>query len=372
MENQKLVIETSTLQELVGKAVKGCSFVDVIPITGWMQLRTVNKEDSKYLEITTTDNVNFLTLRSGAIESSDFHIVVNAKLFSSLVGKLTTQTTSLLVDGNKLVVKANGVYNIELCFDMDGSAITFPCMNPENMEEQSQLNNLNIKSILTLNKSCKAEMKEVPALYNYYMDSERILTTDFYRVCTNPVKAFNNPTCLTPELVELIPTVADDNGVKISCNDTDVMIYSSKGTLFGKKCVQDDVDQYPVQDLVSIISEKLNYSCKINRTLLINALDRICLFTQLFESNMVNVKFTKENLTLGSSTNAGNEVISYLSPINNEEDINFNCNLDGAFLKNQLTSCTREDITLNFGSDNGIQIVCDNVILTLGSLDEEV
>ena len=371
MEPKKLVISTEILKDLVSKAVKGCSMVEAIPLTCYMELLVTQENDKKMLKITTTDFVNYLTMSAELTEAEELHAVVDAKLFASLVSKLTTATTAISVQDGKVVVTANGTYNFPIKTDNDGSWIRFPEQKAESLIEQSRLSNLQIKSILTLSKSCKADMKEVPTLYNYYMDNERVLTTDFYKVCSNPVKVFNDATCLAPEFVELLPVVADDNGVTIQCNDTEVVVYSLKGKLHGKKCLPEEVTAYPVNDLVQTIQEKLNYACKINRTLLINALDRICLFTGAFQSNQVTVTFTKSNVAIKSGANEGQEVIHYLAPIDTQEEINFSCDIDGSFFKNQLASCTREDLTLNFGSDSGIQIVCDNVVLILSTLGDE-
>ena len=371
MESKKLVISTEVLKELVSKAVKGCSMVDAIALTCYMELLVTQENDKKVLKITTTDFVNYLTMTTELTEADELHAVVDAKLFASLISKLTTATTSITVQEGKVIVTANGTYNFPIKTDNDGSLIVFPEQKVEGLVTQSKLTNLQIKSILTLSKSCKADMKEVPTLYNYYMDSERVLTTDFYKVCSNPMKVFNDSTCLTPEFVELLPIVADDNGVTIESTDTDVVVYSLKGKLHGKKCSAEDVTAYPVNDLLQTIQEQQNYSCKINRTLLINALERICLFSGAFQSNKVTISFSNSNITIKSGENEGKEIIHYLTPMTTEETVNFSCDIDGSFFKNQLMSCTREDLTLNFGSDAGIQITCDNVILILGTLGEE-
>lgn len=361
---QQVTIKTPELQDVISKAFKVCSMIEVLPVTTFLQL--VCKDG--LLTVTSTDGVNILKLTKGNIEG-ELNIVVDAKLFSALVAKITTPITQLVVEGNNLVVNANGKYNINIITEEDGSVVNLPTFEFNEHVASNHVSSNDLKTILTMNKSCKADMKEMPSLYNYYMDSERVVTTDFYKVCNNPVKVFNNPVCLTPELAELIPLVADENGVDAKENDNTVLFISKQGKLFGKKATQEDLDGYPITDLMKTFNEQYNYKCVINKTILMNALDRICLFTEGFENNKITLYFESEALTLKTSSTNTHEVIKYLEPSNTTEA--FSIAVDGTFLKNQLASLTKEDLVIKFGNESGILLVNDKVIQILSSLDEE-
>lgn len=366
---EKVTLKTSELQELVSKASKICSYIEGFVTTSSLQIIVA---DGK-LTITSTDNVNILKLQKSGIEGN-LHVVVNTKLFSTLVSKLTTPITELELvttesQGTKLVIRANGNYDIPTIVEEDGSKVTFGEFDFNRNVVTNLLSKDAISSILTMNKSCKAEMKEVPSLYNYYMDSERVITTDLLKACNNPIKVFDRPVCLPPALVESLPLLADDNGVVVYENDNTVLFTSKNGELFGRKAVQEDLDNYPASDLVDVFNSSLQYTCTLNKTLLMNALDRICLFTQGFDANLVNLNFLPNQLKLTTKDCDSTESISYLQPSNLEGT--FTIALDGASLSKQLASCPKEDLKINFGNDSGIQIVCDNIVQTLGALDDE-
>ena len=59
LTKQCLKINTDVLQELVSKAVKACSFIEMLPLTSLMRLQC---KDNK-LTLTTTDDVNILKLQ---------------------------------------------------------------------------------------------------------------------------------------------------------------------------------------------------------------------------------------------------------------------------------------------------------------------
>ena len=217
-------VSTATLQDLVSRAVKGSTMVDVIPLSCLMQVKIENKT----LIVKTTDNINFLTLTAPDVDAPDFEMVVQSKLFSQLVSKLSTKDTTFEIQGNQVVIKANGTYNIPLSTDSDGSKINFPSPEFTPNGTSYQLTNDEVRSILTLNKSCKAEMKEMPSIYNYYMDDTCVLTTNMFKGCKSNIKAFSTPVCLPPTLVDLIPVVSDESGVNVSQNETSVQFTSSK------------------------------------------------------------------------------------------------------------------------------------------------
>ena len=364
MVKQKISLQTPILQELVSKSVKACAYLEAFPITGYIKL--VAKEGK--LSITSTDNVNILKLEKSGIEG-DIDIVVNARLFSALVSKITTPITEISLEGNTVLVKGNGKYEVPLIQEEDGSSVEMPAYNFDTNVSSNQINNVDIRNILTMNKSCKADMKEVPSLFNYYMDQERVLTTNYFKACCNPVKLFNSPVCLPPEIVDLIPVVADESGVTIQQNEDAVLFTSTNGSLYGKKAVSEDLEQYPVEDLMKCINQPQQYNCVINKTLLINALERLCLFTGDYDSNAVNIVFDKDKFTLTTQRCNTNECISYLQSPNMEGELT--TTLDAIFLKSQLAASPKEDVTIKFGGEGGIQIICDKIVQLSSSLGDE-
>ena len=82
----KVTVATPVLQDLVARAVKGSTMVDVIPLSCLMQVKI---KDNK-LFVRTTDNINYLTTFAN-VTAPDFEIVVPSKLFSQTISKLSTR-----------------------------------------------------------------------------------------------------------------------------------------------------------------------------------------------------------------------------------------------------------------------------------------
>ena len=360
-------LKTEDLKELVGKAFKVCSMMDAFAVTSLLEIDVKDKK----LSIKSTDNVNILDLEKVVSAEEEIHIVVDAKLFSALISKLTTENTALDIQEQKVVVKANGSYEIPLIKEQDGSQVFLPTFEFDTEVSSNHITEAEIKSILTMNKSCKADMKEMPSLYNYYMDKDRVLTTDYYKACNNPVTVFNNPVCLPPDLVDLIPLVADDTGVDVQENEQSVLFSSSNGVLYGRKATKEDLEAYPVTGIVQALEESFEYNCAINRTKLISALERMCLFTEGFDSNAITLNFKPDKLSLTTKRNNTIESITYLGETNLKEG-EYSITLDALFLKNQLAALPKEDVLIKYGNDSGIELVCDKIVQLSSSLDEEV
>lgn len=359
-------LKTEVLKELVGKASKVCSFIESFPLTGLMEVGIRNSK----LYVKTTDNINILELEKKIEDTTtEFYFLIDAKFFSSIVSKLTTPFTELVLEDKKLVVNANGRYEWEVTLEEDGTPIKLPSYTFDTSVAKNSINPFELKSILTMNKSCKAEVREMPSIFNYYFDNERVLTTDFYRACNNPIKLFNVPVCLPPELVEFIPLIIDDTGVTVQESGSDVLFSSSLGTLYGKKATEEDLNNFPAENLVTSLNENYDYSCLVNRTTLINALDRMCLFTDGFDKNEVVLTFTSDSITLTTPKNQTHETLKYLEVSNYDSE--YKISIDALFLKNQLSSLAKEDITIKFGNEAGIELVCDKVTQLSSALGDE-
>lgn len=360
----KVTVPTVVLRDLVARAVKGSTNVDLLPLSSLMQVQVV---DGK-MYVTTTDNVNYLTAYADVV-AENFEMMVQSKIFSQAVSKLTSETTTFIIEGNKVTVEANGKYNLSIVTDADGSAVKFT-QKPvvEAIGNTYHLKPEEVRSILTLSKSCKAEKNEVPAVIgNYYMDSDKVLTTNYYKACSNPVKLTDSPILLSSAVIDLVNTVVDESGVDVYQNDEYIVFESTKGRLIGSKIL--DISEYPATDLSNLISNDLASAVTMNRTLFIQAVDRMCLFVDTYEQNRLYLTFTADGLNLYSSKTDSSEVVNYISVITPiTTPVKFS--IDGFFLKDELTACDKEDITVRFSDEVGLQIKCGDTNLMLGLLNE--
>lgn len=360
----KVSIPTEVLQDLVGRVVNGSSLKPQLPLTCLLHLTLENK----ILTVTSTDDVNIMS-SSAEIDTPDtLNIIVDAKQFSSLVSKITTNTIKLSVNGDVLTVEGNGKYDFNLTLEQDGTPISFPATYEYKEGTPNHITKENLKTILTMNKGCKSKQMDGSCLYDYYTDEERVLTTDTFKACNNKIKLFNSPVGVMSSTMDLVPYITDDTGVNIVKNGNDIIFYSTKGILIGKAITDEELNSFPTKELLESFNDNLPYVCIVNRTLFVNALDRLCLFTDPYDDNKITITFTNKNMIMKTTNN--NETLMYLQDISSEP-IEKVVDVDALLLKDSLSSCLIERLTFKFGSDNGVQIQCDSVDLLLGLLGEE-
>lgn len=355
----KVTLKTTTLQDLVSRAVKACTFIDVLPLTCLMHMIIKDKK----LTITTTNNVDYLTTYAD-VDTSDFEMIVDAKIFSDLVSKLNTPEVSLSLDGNRIIIESNGTYYVELRTDVQGQKLTIQAPEVECIGASFHITTQELKSILGLNHASKAEDKDIPPLYNYYANADRVLTTDSEKATMNPIKITDTPISISPNVMNLTMSVANEDGIDVYQDSDFVVFESSVGRLVGKKMAQSDVDNFPVEDLNEVFNLSSEHFVKINRTMLISAIDRICLFTKAYEGDNLTLVFKKDSVTLWSMSTKSNESVNYMNelPIDNEVTLT----VQSKALRDQLSACDQETLSMSFLEGVGVITECGDAKLLVG------
>ena len=123
----KLVIDTSLLQDLLLKAVKGAGLSKLAPITNMIEIDVTDG----IMRLHTTDKRHHLFVNTENIQCDEgCHIVIELLQFHRLISKMTCKQITLsteTVESTKLLkVKGNGEYTLTVCVDEMGNDIMFP------------------------------------------------------------------------------------------------------------------------------------------------------------------------------------------------------------------------------------------------------
>lgn len=364
----KITVQTQILQDLVARAFKACTLQPLLPTTTYMQVKVVGAK----LYVRSTDNVNSLTL---FVETNqpDFEMVVDAKLFASIISKITTPEISLVVEDTKVTIEGNGKYNMVYSTDVDGSKVIFPEPVADTSGVPCIISGQELKSILELNKACKADNKEVPCMFNYYAYSGGVITTNEFKACFNPVKLTNTPISIPANVMELVTAVVSGKGeISVYQTEKNIIFTSDDAILLAEKASQADVDKFPAENLLEVFATVAELSTNINRTELLNAVDRISLFTSAYEQDKLKVVFRQNAVDLQSQSTGTTETVNYMADAEHQlpENTENTIFVDSKYLKAILTACSEEKILVKFGGEtDGVQVHCGDVKLILGGLD---
>lgn len=348
----KLTINTVQLQLLVSKAIKGASCNKMLPITSMMLIERKNNK----LKLVTTDANNYL-LVGGVSEGEDFYAVVPVVLFSQLISKLTSEQVTLIYDESGFTVRANGDYKIELVLDENGEPIKFPTPYVEMLDTEyiSKISFENIKSILRANKASVATTLEVPCYTGYYM-SDKVITTDTYKLCGNDIHVVDEPILVAPETVALLDVMSAPD-ISIAVKDGKILFASDDCVVYGN--LMYGIEDYQVDAIKRLLDDEFESSCKVQRNLILEALDRIGLFVGAYDNNSVTMRFTDGLISLSNLDARGAEDVKCEESVH---AIEFMCNINIQMLQSQIKACEDDVIIIEYGKTNTIKIVSDNIV----------
>lgn len=364
----KLTINTAQFQNMVAKAVKGAGMNSDLFIT---QLMSISLKDNR-LTLETTDNSNYLYVRQDKVPGEDFNVTVPAEKFSKLISKLTCENVTLEIKSSegqldKLIVKGNGTYNIELPYDEEGELIEF--VDP--VEEASgdfwnstEIELTTVKHILNTAKAALMVGKDDMCYSDYYV-GDRVVATDTYKICGIDIKIFDEPKLISPRLMDLLDVMTCEK-IDVRYNDSVVIFETGDVVVYG--AVDEGIEDYKIDAISGLIDEQFPSSCKIEKQPLMQMLDRLSLFVDVFDKNSVYLTFTKEGLMVASKQDSGSETIPYKESQNFKD---YTCCLDIDLFKAQVKAYQDDVIELLYGKENSIKMVQGNTKQIVALADDD-
>ena len=358
----KMTISTSTLQNMVAKAMKGASCNKMIPLTGLMAIEL----QEHTLTLITTDATNYLYVREFKVEGDDFYVVIQAEMFAKLISKMTCEKVSLELKDNTLMVTGNGKYSIELPLDEEGELIKYPDpLESSNMGgAELSINLSTVKLILNTAKAALANTLEVPCYTGYYVGN-KIVATDTYKICGINIKLWDEPALISPEMMSLLDIFTEEKFVAVRKGNT-MLFESTNCTVYGT--LMDSIDDYQIEAIEGLLEQEFKSSCKLTKSALLQLLDRLALFVSPYDKNGIYLTFTKDGLQIESKQANSVELIPYTESTGFHA---FTCCVDIEMLHSQVKANTCDSITLYYGDESAIKIADGNVTQVIALLEDE-
>ena len=365
----KFTTNTALFQEMVAKAIKGAGMSNDLYIT---QLMSISLKDNR-LTLETTDNNNYLYVSQDKVAGDDFSVVVVADKFSKLISKLTCENVTLEIplakagELDKLVVKGNGKYTIELPYDENGELIEFPDPVSESSDKLWNTGEVQLSTIRHILNTAKASLlvgKEDMCYSDYYV-GDRVVSTDTYKICGINIKMFDEPKLISPQLMDLLDVMSSEN-IDIRYDSETVIFETGDVTVYG--LVEEGISDYQIDAISGLLDEDFPSSCKIEKQSLLQMIDRLSLFVDVFDKNSVYLTFTNDGLMISSKQDSGSEVIPYSESSNFKP---YTCCLDIDLFKTQVKAYQDDMIELFYGKDNSIKMVNGNTVQIVALAEDD-
>ena len=354
-------IKTVDFQEMVSRAIKGSSQNKLMPLTSLMKVQV--KEGK--LSLVTTNMSDYLYINK-KLDAEDFYAVVQTEQFSKLVSKMTSENITLDVENAILNVKGNGNYKIELPLDENGETIKYPDPVAEltfEGEATATINLATVKTILNTNKAALAVTMEVPVYTGYYV-GDKVISTDTYKICGLNKKLFETPVMISPETMNLLDVMTAE---KISVDfANDVILFSTEDcVVYSHK--MEGLEEFAIDPISELLNQEFESSCKIDKTALIAALDRISLFVGPYDNKSITLTFTDTGIDVSSKKSNGIETIKYIESTN---PVPFTCNIDIVMLLQQIKANTADSLCVQYGKDSSLKLVDGDITQIVALLND--
>ena len=358
----RVTINTTVLQSLVAKAMKGASCNKMIPITGFMLIQVSNGRAT----LVTTDAINYLYV-SGEVDSEeDFYAVVQAELFSKLIAKLTSASTTLSIADGVMTVTANGKYSIELPLNEEGEPIKFPdplkALSP--LETYSSVQMATVRLILNTAKASLATTNEVPCYTGYYI-GDKVITTDTYKICAISEKLWDAPRLLSAETMALLDVMSGET-ITVQFAGNTVVFSDQNTSVYGKTL--DCIADFQIDAINGLLNDSFPTYCDVSRAHLLQLLDRLSLFVGVYDKNGVYLSFTNKGIMVTSKHTNGAELIPY---IGETEQKPYACFIDIEMLRTQVKAGNSEIVRMYYGAENAIKLVDGNITQVIALQEDD-
>ena len=356
-----LTIKTSTLQNMMSKAVKGASNNKFNVLTSLMNVVLENGT----LKLTTTDTDNYLTVKQSGVAGDNMSFTVNVETFSKLVFKTSVEDIKITATDDNISVTGNGTYKIPIQLDVDGSPINYPDHVINNPDITGSVKTAVIKTIVQYNKPSLSITMEKPYLTKYMCVEDCVISGDEYNVCRNTVETFNTELLISPIVMDLLCMCEEEN-IKYSIYENNVLFETDTMKLFAS-VPNEGIDEYPVDKIKMICDSTYTSDCVLPKTSLINVIDRLSLFINDDDQNGLYMTFTTNGVKIESMKNDAIETIAYQGS-NNFKD--YTCCVGVDSLRKQLVARSGESVHIYYGDPSTLTIKEGNITQVLSLLND--
>lgn len=364
----KFIIRTEDLKDICSKILTAVDSTELSIVTETLEL--IANDD--ILTVGVTNREYYAEVKLKLEDVQDFHATVNATLFLKLISQITTDTITLDVVDNTLVVRGNGTYKLPLIFDGE-ELLKLPKIEIKNKTAEFPISADVLNSILQYNsKELTKGTISKPVQKLYYVDELGAITFT-NGACVNsftlpqPIKVlFNN------RLVKLFKLFKDGN-VKFTLGydaiseeiiQTKVRFETPSVTITAiLSCDDTLLGSVPVKAIRGRANAEYPYSATINKSALIQTINRLNLFNN--NSGVVALtsgifEFGAKELTIYDANKENKEIINYTNDTSNVEGV-YTMKLNLNDLKTTLETCTEEYLCINFGDGSAAVITRGNV-----------
>lgn len=324
--------------------------------------------EGKILKMNVTNREYYTSVLFNLEEESNLVAAVNAKLFLSLISKITSPTIEITCEDRFINIKGNGDYKLPMIYNND-SLIELPKIEINNVTNEFKVESKILQSILNYNSKELQRGVAVKPVQNYYYVDDKGAITFTSGACVNsfelesPVKLL-----LSDKIVKLFKLFKDVEFVNVTLGQepiddetiqTRVKFESDSVVLTAKLPDSNSISSVPVDAIRGMATKDYLYSVVMHKNELLQTLGRLRLFND-GTKNYGKFDFSKDQVLISDWSSNNKEVIKYTSDCPNLNEYSALLNTDNLSLI--VSDCEDEYVTLCFGDGKAFSCIQPTIV----------
>ena len=351
-------INTNKLRNMLGHITK-IKANPLLEISNYIQL-VCDKDGS--MKINATDGDNHITVFEDGEYDESIDYIVKTDQFVSLINKTTTENVTLTAKENYLEVKGNGTYKVEL---VQGEIYPDHKIETNGALKIDDCVAYNLKHGLNVGKNVKSQTAADGCLFGYLFRNNHIITADAIKVNASDFDCQGLEVLIPPSLANLVQTLSSEKvNIIHDVNNNSIMFKSKNIVISGT--LMEGVEEYP-ESILPMIEETQPSLCVVDTQEFLKALNRIGLFIDIYDMNILQIAFVGDLITLQTVGGSVESITTKDSP--RHEDIVYEVNIK--YLQDLVSSVDSPTIDIEYGNPDLIKIVSDKDQMLLSTLDNE-
>lgn len=351
-------INTNKLKNMLSHVTK-VKANPLLEISNYIQLVC----DKDGLKINATDGDNHITVFEDSEQlEENIEFIVKTDQFVSLINKTTTENVTLTDKETYLEVKGNGTYKVEL---VQGEIYPDHKIETNGALKIADCITYNLKHGLNVGKNVKSQTAADGCLFGYLFRNNHIITADAIKVNASVFECDGLEVLIPPSLANLIQTLSSEKIDIIHDTTNNSIMFKNKNIVISGTLMEGVAD-YP-ESILPMIEESQPSLCTVDTQELMKALDRIRLFIDIYDMNILQIAFVGNLITLQTTGGSIENITTKDCP--RHDDIVYELNIK--YLQDLISSVDSPTIDIEYGNPDLIKIVSDKDKMLLSTLDNE-
>lgn len=369
-----MVIKSNIIKSICSRIAPALDSNSFAVVTEILQLTVSNKK----FTVAVTNREYFVRGTFPVSVDDTFSATVKADLFIKLIDHITTEDILFEIDDTNLVVKGNGTYKLPLIYEGE-SLMKVPEIKIDNVTTSFSVSSDILRSINTYNsKELSKGTIFKPVQNMYYVDNKGAITFTS-GACVNNF-ALEKPVSmvLNNKLVKLFNLFDAGVGVNFEygCDVSSTKLLQNKvrfytDTLEIVSIISNDdslISSVPVSSIREKVSTEYPYSMTFNKNSLLQAIDRLSLFTDKNSAPYITISAQSKFAVLSDATKESVETVAFLNE-SSGVDSSYDFALDLNDFRITINNYVGQDITIRFGDKQSILVPNGNVKVILPEVE---